>query len=86
MLTPAEIKGMADRKYPGYLRSLVTGQSVFPLRIRFGIPSSTDEFSKLRQEVTALVTGNFGYTIEWKERDTRKWGRQKLPDQVRFDT
>jgi hypothetical protein len=86
MLTPAEIKGMSDRKYSAYLRSLITGETIFPLRIKFGIPSSTDEFAKLRQEVTDLVSGNFGYTIEWEEKDTRKWGRQKLPTQVRFDT
>lgn len=86
MLNPAEIRGMAERKYPAYLQSLVTGESVFPIRIRFGVPSTTDEFAKLQQEITALATGNFGYTIEWGEKKTRKYGAQKLPSQVRFDT
>lgn len=86
MLTPAEILGMAERKYPAYLQSLVTGESIFPMRIRFGIPSTTEDFSILQQEITALAKGNFGYTIEWEEKKTRKHGVQKLPSQVRFDS
>ena len=76
MLTPAEIQGMAERKYPAFLQSLVTGESIFPMRIRFGIPSTTDDFAKLQQEVTTLAAGNFGYTIEWAEKKTRKHGTQ----------
>ena len=86
MLTPAEIQGMAERKYPAFLQSLVTGESIFPMRIRFGIPSTTDDFAKLQQEVTTLAAGNFGYSIEWEEKNTRKHGVQKLPSQVRFDS
>lgn len=85
MLNPTEIQGMAERKYSSYLRSLVTGESMFPLRIRFGLPSTTDEFAKLQREVTALATENFGYSIEWEEKNTRKWGLQKLPARVLFD-
>ncbi|MGO8928271.1 MAG: Wadjet anti-phage system protein JetD domain-containing protein [Limisphaerales bacterium] len=86
MLTPDEIQRMALRKYPVFLRSLVTGESIFPLRVRFGRPTTTDEFEELKRAVTDLAAGNFGYTIEWEEKDTRRWGRQKLPEQVRFDT
>jgi hypothetical protein len=50
------------------------------------VPSTTEDFAKLQQEVTALSVGNFGYTIEWEEKKTRKHGTQKLPSQVRFDT
>jgi hypothetical protein len=86
MLNPADIQGLAQRKYPDYLRSLVTSEPLFPLRIRFGKPSSTEEFGKLSQEVVALSTGNFGYTIEWELKNTRKYGTQNLPVQVRFDS
>jgi len=86
MLNPVEIQEMVERKYPAYLRSLVTGESIFPIRVRFGVPSTTEDFAKLQQEVIALATGNFGYTIEWEEKKTRKYGTQKLPSQVRFDT
>jgi len=86
MLTPEDIQRMAERKYPDFLRSLVTGENLFPLRIRFGKPNATDDFAKLKQEITQLANGNFGYTIEWEERNTRRWGRQRIPWQVRFDT
>ena len=86
MLSPAEIQGMAERRYHAYLKSLVTGKPIFPIRIRFGVPSATEGFAKLQKEVTALATGNFGYTIEWEVKKTRKYGTQKLPSQVRFDT
>src|ERR1043166_8792366 len=86
MLSPAEIQAMARRKYPLFLQSLITQQPIFPLRARFGGPATMDEFAKLQREVTALARDNFGYTIEWEERNTRKWGLQKLPAEVRFDS
>jgi len=86
MLTPSEIQGMVERKYPVYLRSLVTGETMFPIRIRFGLPSTTDEFANLQKDVTTLATGNFGYTIEYETKNTRKYGTQNLPSQVRFDS
>jgi hypothetical protein len=86
MLSPSDIQRMAERKYPDFLRSLVTGENLFPLRVRFGKPNTTDEFAKLKREITDLAHGNFGYTVEWEERKTRRWGSQALPVQVRFDT
>lgn len=86
MLTPEEIQRMAERKYPDFLRSLITNENLFPLRVRFGKPNATDDFAKLKREITELAGGNFGYTIEWEERNTRRWGTQKIPHQVRFDT
>jgi hypothetical protein len=85
MLTPEEIQRMAERKYPDFLRSLVLGENLFPLRVRFGRPNTTDDFAKLKHEITDLARGNFGYTIEWEEKNTRRWGPQKMPLQVRFD-
>jgi hypothetical protein len=86
MLTPQEIRAKAERKYPDYLKSLVTGETLFPLRIKFGQPNPTDDFAKLKAEVEALNAGNFGYTIETEQRNLRRWGVQPLPTQVRFDT
>jgi hypothetical protein len=85
MLTPDEIQRMAERKYPDFLRSLVLGENLFPLRVRFGRPNTTDDFAKLKREITDLAHGNFGYTIEWEEKNTRRWGPQTMPLQVRFD-
>ena len=86
MLRPADIRAKAERKYPDVLKAMVAGESIFPLRIRFGKPSPTDDFAGLKAETEALVNGNFGYTIESEERNTRRWGTQPLVSQIRFDT
>lgn len=86
MLTSTDIQQLAERKYQEFLRSVVIGENLFPLRVRFGRPNVTDAFAKLKREITELAGGNFGYTIEWEERNTRRWGTQKIPSQVRFDT
>lgn len=86
MLSPTEIRAAAGKKYYTYLRAVVTGENLFPMRIRFGRPSPSDDFSKLKDEIEALANGNFGYVIEFEERNTRMWGPQRLPSQVRFDT
>src|ERR1041385_5577367 len=86
MLTPREIQDLAERKFALYLQAIVTGESVFPMRIRFGVPSTTEDFVTLQKEVQTLANGNFGYTIEWEEKNTRRYGLQRLPSQVRFDS
>ncbi|HEY9173061.1 MAG TPA: DUF3322 domain-containing protein [Verrucomicrobiae bacterium] len=85
MLHPDDIARLCLRKYPAFLKALVTGQPFFPLDIRFGRPATTEGWEKLRQEISALATGNLGYRIEWAETNTRRWGRQKFPDRVWFE-
>lgn len=86
MLSPDDIRRLCERKYPAFLRSEVTGEPFFPLRIRFGRPSSTDEWEKLQSEITALAQAGLGYEIEWIETNTRRWGTQRLPDRVYFES
>lgn len=85
MLSPDDIQQLCERKYPGFLRSVVTGSQFFPLDIRFGRPSTTDDWEKLRREISTLANGEIGYRIEWTETNTRRWGRQKLPERVWFE-
>lgn len=86
MLHPDDIQRLCQRKYPAFLKSVVTGAPFFPLEIRFGRPSTSDEWEKLRHETAALAGGQLGYRIEWIETNTRRWGRQKFPDRVWFET
>ncbi len=86
MLTPSQIRLKAERKYQDVLRSIVSGETVFPVVIRFGQPSPSDDFAKLKREIEELAYGNFGYKIEYDSINTRRWGTQRLPMQVRFDT
>lgn len=89
MLSPAEVKKKARRKYKAFLRSLITEEPFFPLEIKFGRPKSTAEYTTLRDEVSQLRDGSkevrgFGYTIEWQTTNTRQYGTQTLPHKVFF--
>ncbi len=88
MLSPADIQTLGLRKYPGVLRAIAAGEDLFPMPIRFGQPSPTADWSVLQREITALAQAEteFGYTIAWEERNTRRWGRQRLPACVSFAT
>lgn len=85
MLNPDDIQRLCQRKYPAFLKSIVTGEPFFPVDIRFGRPSTSDDWNKLQREISALANGNLGYRIEWSEANTRKWGRQKFPERVWFE-
>ncbi len=84
MLNPDDIRSLCQRKYPAFLRSIVVGGQFFPLKIPFGRPSPTEAWSKLSAEITALVQADLGYTIDWAEVNTLRWGRQQLPQRVWF--
>lgn len=85
MLNPDDIQRLCERKYPAFLRSIVTGEQFFPMLIRFGRPSSVDDWEKLRREISSLANGDIGYRIEWVETNTRRWGQQKFPERVWFE-
>jgi hypothetical protein len=84
MLSADQIRTQCLRKYHEYLRSILTTDAFFPLEIRFGRPSTTAQWDELQRDITQLVRENPGYQIEWKEINTRKWGRQRLPARVWF--
>jgi len=86
MLKPAEILDRAFRKWPAVLRAEAIGENLFPLRIPFGRPSTTADFAILRREIEALATARRPWCIDWEEIETRKWGRQRWPVRVAFDS
>src|SRR5690348_12438483 len=85
MLSPDEIRALCERKYAAFLRSIVTGEPFFPLKVPFGRPQSSEEWRKLDAEITALARNDLGYRIEWEQVKTRLYGQQKLPQRVWFD-
>ncbi len=83
MLNPHDIRELCLRKYPDFLNSLITGDTVFPLAVRFGKPSlSKMDFASLNQEIQVLDESSLGYRIEWREINNRRWGRQRIPERV----
>lgn len=88
VLAPADIRDLALRKYPEFLRSIVDGSEFFPLPVRFGKPKSGAGFARLKSDIEALAIPGAGYRIEWREVRSRRLdvARQNFPDKVWFDS
>lgn len=84
MRSPKEILDAARLKWPAVLRAEAAGESMFPLGIPFGRPSTTSEFASIRADLASLATADYGWQIDWEEIDTRKWGKQRWPQRVGF--
>lgn len=87
MMTPEDIRDWAGKRHSDYLRAISAGESFFPKEVRFGRPSPTEDFGKLKAGCDALAVGapRVGYQIEWEERNTARWGRQRFPLRVWFE-
>jgi hypothetical protein len=85
MLSPDQIREFCRRRYKHFLRSLVTGESFFPLEVPFGRPKPGDDFAKLNREIKALAEADSGYRLEWIDRKFRLLGEQKIPSRVWFE-
>ncbi len=86
MLKPTEILETASRRWRSVLRAEALGEKLFPLRVPFGRPRTTADFAVLRSEIEALATAHHHWRIDWEEIDTRKWGRQRWPAKLEFDS
>lgn len=86
MLSPAEILSVARRKWPAVLRALATGENLFPLQLPFGRPRPTEDLAILRREIEALAAADLPWSIDWETIETRRWGSQRWPMRVRFDS
>jgi hypothetical protein len=92
MVSPEAIRRWAERRYPGYLSSLVLGGDVFPLDLRFRKVKPGEaaaRFKELRDELAELrsrsdESGRLSYRVEWEERNDRLAGNQRLPRRVYF--
>lgn len=90
MITPQEIAGKALRKYADYLRSVIQGNSFFPLYIRADKKAAAD-FAVRHKELEALIGGSkermgYGYSLQYKKVVTRKHGEQDEVEAVHFDS
>lgn len=90
MITAAEIKKKAERKYQDYLRSIVAFEPFAPIVIVCDKkPSATiAEYEKELKDIRSLskeVKG-YGYTIEWKKINSKSLGLQEFPDRVLFES
>lgn len=86
MRSPQEILDAARSKWPAVLRAEAAGESMFPLVIPFGRPSTTSDLAAIRADLASLAAADYGWKIDWEEIDTRKWGNQRWPRRISFDS
>lgn len=90
MITSAEIKKKASRKYTDYLRDVAAGKTFQPIEIPCDKKASDTiaEYQKEFNDIRSLskeVKG-YGYTIHWKNVKTKMLGTQGLPSKIKFET
>ena len=90
MITSAEIKKKASRKYTDYLRDVSAGKPFQPIEIPCDKKASDTiaEYQKEYNDIRSLskeVKG-YGYSIEWKTIKNRILGTQDFPSKIKFET
>ena len=88
MITPAEIKQKAERKYIAYLQSTIAGNSFFPLVI-VGNKKPDENAVRFENELTELINHSYekkgyGYSINYVTVKTKLHGVQDLPASILF--
>ena len=90
MITSAEIKKKASRKYTDYLRDVAVGKTFQPIEIPCDKKASDTiaEYQKEFNDIRSLSkeVKSYGYTICWKTVKTKMLGTQGLPSKIKFET
>ena len=92
MIQPEDIRRKAKNLYPSYLRAwLDADDSFFPKLIPSRKTLDSDDLSAAIPLVCRLRDGSkevvgFGYTVEWQEINSRKFGRNQFPVRILFET
>jgi hypothetical protein len=89
VINPIQIHQKADRLYPSFLRSIVTGENFFPLE--FVVGSIPNDYLDLSVAVNLLIDKSkqqlgYGYTLELETRRMQKYGSQSLPKRIYIDS
>lgn len=91
MIQPDDIRRKAERIYPVLLQSWVQGSvETFP-RIIIGSKQPDANLATAAQQIQRLRGGSkevlgYGYSVQWREINSRKFGRNLFPDQITFET
>src|ERR1700683_1436353 len=91
MLTPEQIRRRATNRYEDFLRSLCTGESLFPLALFGSGLKNSKDFGGDRTAIESLRKSSrehltYGYAIAWEQRNSRRMGMQNVPAKVTFPT
>jgi hypothetical protein len=88
MISPAEIRTKAEKKYPAYLQSVVEG-TPFAEIVIIGDKKPSKNFADFEKELTELKSQSkeqkgYGYTIKYQTINKKDIGKQDLPTEISF--
>jgi hypothetical protein len=92
MIQPDDIRRKAENLYGDFLQAWLRGdESFFPRVIRAQKTPDSDSVAEAISSICRLRDGakevlGYGYTVEWREVNSRKFGRNKFPDRILFET
>jgi len=92
MIQPEDIRRKAENLYPCYLRAWLDGdESFFQRTIPARKTPDGDDLAAANQSIRRLREGSkaekgIGYTVEWREVNSRTFGRNRFPARILFET
>ena len=86
MNTRADFLKQAERRYPEFLRSLVSGEAFFPMNLILGKGGRAEAYDKRREELVRLRKDAdiLGFEVAWETVDERRFGQHERPTRARF--
>lgn len=90
MITPQDISRKSENKISEILTAWLSSRDIFPLILRSDKSLTAQTFEALANELSILLLASkdkkgYGYRVQMKEVNTRKLGRQKMPESIVFD-
>jgi hypothetical protein len=91
MIRPEELRRKAENLYPEFLCAWLAGEPFFPRTIRASRELDPNDHAAAISMLQVLREGSkevcgFGYSIEWRERRSRAFGRNSFPERFFFET
>lgn len=91
MISPEQIQEKSRRLLPKIFSAMISGQSLFPLKIRSDKNSSDTSYETFRRELSLLLQHSknkqgFGYTVEMRQVNAGLLKGQAVPEEISFAT
>lgn len=87
MRTRHELLAQAERAWPRFLRSLVTGEAFFPLAVRIGKTRLADDYAARKAQLEGFHrdAATIGLTVHWAETGHRRFQTHELPTSAAWE-
>lgn len=88
MFNREDILQQAQRKYPAFLHSLVTGAPFFPLPITLGKTRRAESYEERRAELAEIrqASASMGFDVQWRTVSDPRFGPHERPESAQFST